>query len=288
MVFGVVPVGAADPGEVYEAHLAFRREFVDEQRVPVVEVGAEVHQQDQRQAALIRRAEAPVAVGDFVGRLDVLVGRGDLTCGGHAHAFLRLGSLVLRVHYCGPMRSPILSSMSRASSGGAAADAWRACCTDSRPEQLVEARGRRGEAFRGGRRALLREDLLDREQCLGVEGGDSLGKAFDEGIEFLQRLGQRSAERDAPATLAVRDAQLIAISAWGIPDDTKLSRLAAIHQPVLVANGDHDEMVPTPNTHLLAEHLPNARLSIYPDAGHGFLFQYPVEFAAEVNAFLGR
>jgi pimeloyl-ACP methyl ester carboxylesterase len=56
----------------------------------------------------------------------------------------------------------------------------------------------------------------------------------------------------------------------------------------LVANGDNDIMVPTENTYLLAEHLPNARLSIYPDAGHGFLFQYPAEFGTEVNAFLGQ
>jgi hypothetical protein len=45
---------------------------------------------------------------------------------------------------------------------------------------------------------------------------------------------------------------------------------------VLIANGDHDLMVPTKNSYLLAEHLPNAKLSIYPDAGHGFLFQYPI------------
>jgi pimeloyl-ACP methyl ester carboxylesterase len=46
-------------------------------------------------------------------------------------------------------------------------------------------------------------------------------------------------------------------------------------------------MVPTQNTYLWAEHLPNAKLSIYPDAGHGFLFQYAAQFAAEVNSFLG-
>jgi pimeloyl-ACP methyl ester carboxylesterase len=57
--------------------------------------------------------------------------------------------------------------------------------------------------------------------------------------------------------------------------------------PVLVANGDNDRMVPTPNSYLLAEHISNARLNIYPDAGHGFLFQHPEKFAAEVNAFLG-
>jgi pimeloyl-ACP methyl ester carboxylesterase len=55
---------------------------------------------------------------------------------------------------------------------------------------------------------------------------------------------------------------------------------------VLVANGDNDRMVPTPNSHLLAEHLPAAQLRIYPDAGHEFPFQYPVEFAGEVQAFL--
>jgi pimeloyl-ACP methyl ester carboxylesterase len=107
------------------------------------------------------------------------------------------------------------------------------------------------------------------------------------GVEFLKRLGARTAERDAPTTLAVRDAQLIAISAWGVRDDTRLQRLGSIQQPVLAANGDNDEMVPTQNTYLLAEHLPNAKLSIYPDAGHGFLFQYAAQFAAEVNAFLG-
>ncbi|MFC5911250.1 alpha/beta fold hydrolase [Streptacidiphilus monticola] len=108
------------------------------------------------------------------------------------------------------------------------------------------------------------------------------------GVEFVKRLGLRTAERDAPTDLAVRNAQLTAISAWGVHDDSQLQRLRSIRQPVLVANGDNDEMVPTENTHLLAEHLPNATLSIYPDAGHGFLFQYPAEFAAEVNAFLGH
>jgi pimeloyl-ACP methyl ester carboxylesterase len=108
------------------------------------------------------------------------------------------------------------------------------------------------------------------------------------GREFIDRLGFRREDRDAPVSLATRDAHLSAIETWGIPDSTRLSRLAGITQPTLVANGDNDIMVPTENTYLLADHLPNARLSIYPDAGHGFLFQYPVEFGTEVNAFLGQ
>ena len=106
------------------------------------------------------------------------------------------------------------------------------------------------------------------------------------GRGFLQRIFTRTDDRDTPATLEVRDAQLDAITTWGIPDASRLNRLAGITQPVLVANGDNDRMVPTKNSYLLAERLPSARLKIYPDAGHGFLFQYPAEFAGEVERFL--
>jgi pimeloyl-ACP methyl ester carboxylesterase len=108
------------------------------------------------------------------------------------------------------------------------------------------------------------------------------------GWEFVQRIFARTENRDADTLLATRDAQLDAIHAWGIPEPSKLGRLAGIRQPVLVANGDNDRMVPTRNSHLLADRLPDARLRIYPDAGHGFLFQYPYEFAAEVQAFLAQ
>ncbi|MBV8997525.1 MAG: hypothetical protein JO304_00600 [Solirubrobacterales bacterium] len=47
-----------------------------------------------------------------------------------------------------------------------------------------------------------------------------------------------------------------------------------------------DLMIPTPLSHLMAGLIPDARIRIYPDAAHGFLFQYPAEVAADVNAFL--
>jgi pimeloyl-ACP methyl ester carboxylesterase len=106
------------------------------------------------------------------------------------------------------------------------------------------------------------------------------------GMEFLARISARTADPDEPADLAVRDAQLAAITRWGIPEPSKLARLGAITQPTLVANGDDDPMMITENSHLLAHHLPNAQLRIYPDAGHGFLDQYPKEFADHANAFL--
>ncbi|MFF7602586.1 alpha/beta fold hydrolase [Streptomyces mirabilis] len=106
------------------------------------------------------------------------------------------------------------------------------------------------------------------------------------GREFLERRASRTEDRDKPAGLQARDAQMDAITEWGIPDPSQLDRLAGITQPVLIANGDNDIMIPTPNSWLLSEHLPNARVRIYPDSGHGFLWQWPVEFAALVHSFL--
>ncbi|MYS19502.1 Pimeloyl-ACP methyl ester carboxylesterase [Streptomyces sp. DvalAA-14] len=108
------------------------------------------------------------------------------------------------------------------------------------------------------------------------------------GMEFVQRIFSRDKDRDEATDLATRDAQITAIATWGIPDPAQLGRLAHIPFPTLVANGDNDRMIPTENTYLLGRHLPNARISIYPDAGHGFLFQYPAEFGAETNEFLGQ
>jgi pimeloyl-ACP methyl ester carboxylesterase len=125
------------------------------------------------------------------------------------------------------------------------------------------------------------------------DGDDLLALFFErsetsvaKGWEFVERIFARTEGRDAPTTLETRDHQLDATYAWGVPDATKLNRLAGIRQPVLVANGDNDRMIPTESSRLLAERLPNAQLRIYPDAGHGFLFQYPTEFAGEVDAFL--
>jgi pimeloyl-ACP methyl ester carboxylesterase len=106
------------------------------------------------------------------------------------------------------------------------------------------------------------------------------------GMEYFGRISARSADRDEPVDLAARDAQLEAITRWGIPDPSKLARLAAITQPALVANGDNDTMMITDNSRLLAHHLPNGQLRIYPDSGHGFLDQYPELFGDHVRAFL--
>jgi pimeloyl-ACP methyl ester carboxylesterase len=66
-----------------------------------------------------------------------------------------------------------------------------------------------------------------------------------------------------------------------------LGRLSAIEMPVFVANGDSDPMILPRYSCLLAGLIPQARLKIYPDSAHGFLFQRHAEFAADVTEFLG-
>jgi len=108
------------------------------------------------------------------------------------------------------------------------------------------------------------------------------------GAEYMKRYAARRQNRDRPNGLEVRDAQYDAITEWGIPDPTRLNRLAGITQPVLITAGDNDTMIPTVNAWLMARHLPDARVRVYPDAGHGFLYQWPAEFASLVADFLSE
>jgi pimeloyl-ACP methyl ester carboxylesterase len=57
--------------------------------------------------------------------------------------------------------------------------------------------------------------------------------------------------------------------------------------PVFVTNGDNDLLIPTPNSFELSQLIPNAHLHIYPNSGHGFLFQYAELFAKHINLCLG-
>ncbi|MBD9391423.1 alpha/beta fold hydrolase [Acidovorax sp. ACV01] len=110
-------------------------------------------------------------------------------------------------------------------------------------------------------------------------GGIEAGKAF------LKRLSERTDDRDKDITVSAYVAQLRALSAWGKKAPADLSR---IRQPVLVANGDNDRMVPTINSHDLARRLPNSQLIIYADAGHGGVFQFHADFVSSSLEFLAR
>lgn len=103
--------------------------------------------------------------------------------------------------------------------------------------------------------------------------------------EFLARIKERKHDRDKMISLKGYRTQLSAIHNWG---KSKPADLSKITQPTLVVNGDADRMVPTENSYDLVQRLPNSKLVIYGDAGHGSIFQYHEEFAKEVLAFLNK
>lgn len=105
------------------------------------------------------------------------------------------------------------------------------------------------------------------------------------GKAFLQRLQERTENRDKEIAVGAYVAQLQALSAWG---QKRPADLSVVKQPVLVANGDDDRMVPTLNTYDLAKRLPNSELIIYPDAGHGGIFQYHEDFVPRALSFLAK
>ena len=104
--------------------------------------------------------------------------------------------------------------------------------------------------------------------------------------DFLKRLKERTENRDKKVKLSVLKKQLKAIADWG---HDKPADLSVFKHPVLVANGDVDRMVPTPNSYDLAKRFPNAEpVVIYPNSGHGGIFQYHEEFIKKALPFLTK
>ena len=168
--------------------------------------------------------------------------------------------------------------------------------------------------------ALTRPDVVERVVLAGTapRGGDGIEAALPEvakklsadrqtlddalfllfarsdasqaaGRAFLTRVDGRKAGRDEPIAAKTIRAELAAIKGWGAAPRTKPdSYLSRIKQPVLVAAGDADIVMPPSNSRALARNVPNARLVVYPDSGNGFLFQYPDTFVREVSTFLQR
>ena len=111
---------------------------------------------------------------------------------------------------------------------------------------------------------------------------DEQGKI--EALKVLGRMGMRTKEfADKDMSVAGFLTQLKAIKRWGkdSQDDLRF-----ITQPTLIVNGDKDMQVPTENSYDMHEKIKDSKLIIYPNAGHGSIFQYAEEFSKELIAFL--
>jgi pimeloyl-ACP methyl ester carboxylesterase len=105
------------------------------------------------------------------------------------------------------------------------------------------------------------------------------------GLAFLKRKLRRQ-NRDPEVSEEAVAAQREAIGKYIAPGENVLSYLKDIRQPTLIVQGSNDVIIPTVNSYILQQNLPNAQLIVYPDANHGSFYQYPELFVSEADQFL--
>lgn len=106
------------------------------------------------------------------------------------------------------------------------------------------------------------------------------------GAAFVERASVRTSDRDPDRGEAVSNPQAQAIIRWCAEPDPDHASLKTIRQPTLIVHGSDDTMFPSINAYEMFKNMSNATLIIYPDSGHGALFQYPETFVSHVETFL--
>jgi pimeloyl-ACP methyl ester carboxylesterase len=108
------------------------------------------------------------------------------------------------------------------------------------------------------------------------------------GRRFPERIRARTEDRDVPVSEATVVAHSAAAGEWGVAAPGSYDYLEGIPHPTLVVNGSNDIVVPTINSYILQQTLPNAELILFPDSNHGSHLQFTESFIEYVTSFIDR
>lgn len=108
------------------------------------------------------------------------------------------------------------------------------------------------------------------------------------GKSALLRVQERQVNRDAPLNGESFTNEVKAVLGWAQPNPDALTELKSVKQPVLIVQGQEDALVPVVNAISMSKSIPNAKLIVYPDAGHAAFFQYHEDFVQKALEFLGK
>jgi pimeloyl-ACP methyl ester carboxylesterase len=98
-----------------------------------------------------------------------------------------------------------------------------------------------------------------------------------------QRLKELAAQRMVETRQTVLYGDFLACQGFDVSE-----QLAEIQLPALVICGEQDRMTPVRHVQFLADHLPQGRLEIVPDAGHMVMLEQPLLVAALLREFLSH
>jgi pimeloyl-ACP methyl ester carboxylesterase len=108
------------------------------------------------------------------------------------------------------------------------------------------------------------------------------------GRQFLERIRARTEDRDVPVSEATVAAHSAAAREWGSAAPDAFEYLQGISHPALVVNGSDDIVIPTINSYILQQNLPDAELILFPDSNHGAHFQFTDPFVEYLTRFIDR
>jgi pimeloyl-ACP methyl ester carboxylesterase len=148
-------------------------------------------------------------------------------------------------------------------------------------------RGGEGMAVRSSYTAELFAKIYSQQDLMWVPIFFSTSdKGRGAGLAYIDRIRARKNDRDDPVSADAATSHGLAARAWGQQFDGGYGYLKEIAQPTLVVSGSNDIVVPTVNSYILQQNIPDARLIVYPDSNHGSHFEYHEHFVREATYFL--